>query len=148
MQCSTKNCGPSGEVLHSFLGKVRTETVDHCSPCRGKLWEGCQLKTKTKLEAKTAVRTKTAGPSEAKTVGHHSEMSCSAVLRCSLGGPGRPARRDSKKPTRAVTRILTRWRHRGRRPEGSVGGTMEFARMENGFYEKLVQSAGMWAHVA
>ena len=30
----------------------------------------------------------------------------------------------------------------------SVGGTMEFARMENGFYEKLVQSAGMWAHVA
>ena len=86
MQCSTKNCGPSGEVLHSFLGKVSTETVDHCSPCRGKLWEGCQLKTKTKLEAKTAVRTKTAGPSEAKTVGHHSEMSCSAVLRCSLGG--------------------------------------------------------------
>ena len=33
-------------------------------------------------------------------------------------------------------------------PPWSVGGTMEFARMENGFYEKLVQSAGMWAHVA
>ena len=42
-----KNCGPSGEVLHSFFGKVSTETVDHCSPCRGKLWTTPHLARKT-----------------------------------------------------------------------------------------------------